>query len=163
MFRGKGDVLKMIKIMLADDHTLMREGIKSLLEFDGNMEVVAEANDGVECIKKLNNVSPDILLLDISMPKMNGIEVVEELKKKENPVKIILLTVHNEADYLIKAVDNGIDGYILKDADKEELKYAINCILNGNTYIQPNLLSLLETEKSSRNAVRIIVSEFGAS
>lgn len=70
-----------VKVMLADDHALMREGIKHLLEFDGSIEVIEEANNGIECLKKLDNIDPDILLLDINMPDMNGIEVLEELKK----------------------------------------------------------------------------------
>ena len=99
-----------IKVMLADDHALMREGIKHLLEFDGIVEVIAEANDGVDCLEKLKYVQPDLLLLDINMPGMNGLDVLEELKRKKNPIKILILTVHSEVEYLIHAVDIGADG-----------------------------------------------------
>ena len=98
-----------IKVMLADDHILMREGIRQLLEFDGSIDVVAEANDGEECIEKLLLAKPQILLLDINMPKKNGIEVLEEIKRKNIDVKVLILTVHDEIEYLIKAVDIGVD------------------------------------------------------
>lgn len=141
----------MIKAMLADDHVLVREGIKHLLEYDGSVEVIQEANNGVECIEKLADVSPDILLLDINMPDMNGIEVLEELKRREHPVKILILTVHNEIEYLICAVDIGADGYILKDSGTAELKQAITTILNGESYIQPSLLPALNSRLINRD------------
>ena len=84
-----------IKVMLTDDHALMREGIKHLLEFDGSIEVIEEASDGIECLQKLEKIHPDILLLDINMPEMNGIEVLEELKRREDPLKVLILTVHS--------------------------------------------------------------------
>lgn len=100
-----------IKVMLADDHILMREGIRQLLEFDGSIEVIAEANDGDECIEVLQEMKPQILLLDINMPKKNGIEVLEEIKKRNIDVKVLILTVHNEIEYLMKAIEIGVDGY----------------------------------------------------
>ncbi len=141
----------MIKAMLADDHVLVREGIKHLLEYDGTVEVIQEANNGIECIEKLADVSPDILLLDINMPDMNGIEVLEELKRREHPVKILILTVHNEIEYLIRAVDIGADGYILKDSETAELKQAITTIINGESYIQPSLLPALNSRLINRD------------
>ncbi|GFI03286.1 transcriptional regulatory protein DegU [Lachnospiraceae bacterium] len=140
-----------IKVMLADDHALMREGIKHLLEFDGIVEVIAEANDGVDCLEKLKYVQPDLLLLDINMPGMNGLDVLEELKRKKNPIKILILTVHSEVEYLIHAVDIGADGYILKDSGSSELKQAIDVILNGDSYIQPSLLPTLNSRLINRD------------
>lgn len=140
-----------IKVMLADDHVLMREGIRQLLEFDGTISVVAEANNSVECMEQLLSVHPDILLLDINMPVMNGIEVLQEIKKKNISVKVLVLTVHNEVEYLLKAVDIGVDGYIMKDAESAELKNAINCIMQGETYIQPSLVPALNNRLVSRD------------
>lgn len=140
-----------IKVMLADDHALMREGIKHLLEFDGSIEVIEEASDGVSCLEKLENVKPDILLLDINMPDMNGIEVLERLKKNNNPIKVLMLTVHSEVEYLIKAVDIGANGYILKDSGSLELKQAINVIMDGESYIQPSLLPVLNSRLINRD------------
>ena len=140
-----------IKVMLTDDHALMREGIKHLLEFDGSIEVIEEASDGIECLQKLEKIHPDILLLDINMPEMNGIEVLEELKRREDPLKVLILTVHSEVEYLVKAVDIGVNGYILKDSGSSELKQAINVIMSGESYIQPSLLPALNSRLINRD------------
>lgn len=140
-----------VRVMIADDHVLMREGIKQLLEFDGSIEVIAEAADGVECLDELEKTVPDILLLDINMPKMNGIEVLEKIKKKNIHVKVLILTVHNEVEYLLKAVDIGVDGYILKDSESAELKKAISFIMNGENYIQLNLIPTLNSRLINRD------------
>lgn len=140
-----------IKVMLADDHVLIREGIRQLLEFDGSIEVIDEANDGVECLEKLEKSKPEVLLLDINMPKKNGVEVLQEIKKKNIDVKVLILTVHNEVEYLLKAVDIGVDGYILKDAELAELKKAINAVMEGENYIQPNLIPALNNRLVSRD------------
>lgn len=133
-----------IEIIIADDHMMIREGLKQLLELDGTIKVIAEANDGEECLNLLNKkIHPDILLLDINMPKKNGIEVLEYIKQNKIPVKVLILTVHNEVEYLLKAVDIGIDGYLLKDSSYDELKEAIDVVISGNTYIQPSLLPAL--------------------
>ena len=140
-----------IKVMLADDHILMREGIRQLLEFDGSISVIAEASDGEECIDKLLKSNPDVLLLDINMPKKNGIEVLQEIKNRNINVKVLILTVHNETEYLLKAVDIGVDGYILKDSESAELKKAINAFLNCEIYIQPSLIPALNNRLIARD------------
>lgn len=140
-----------IGVMLADDHVLMREGIKQLLEFDGSIKIVAEASDGEECLKQLKSYNPQVLLLDINMPKMNGIEVLEEIKKQKIDVKVLILTVHNEVEYLLKAVDIGVDGYILKESESAELKRAIDLVVNGESYIQPKLIPMLNSRLLSRD------------
>lgn len=140
-----------IKVMLVDDHALIREGIKKLLEFDHSIEVIEEASDGLECLNKLNDIQPDILLLDINMPKMNGIEVLEELKNKKSQLKILMLTVHSEVEYLVKAIDIGADGYILKDSGSDELRQAILSIIEGETYIQPSLIPSLNSRLINRD------------
>lgn len=141
-----------INVMLADDHILMREGIRQLLEFDGSISVIAEASDGEECLMQLLKTKPDVLLLDINMPKKTGIEVLEEIKKRNIDVKVLILTVHNETEYLIKAVDIGVDGYILKDSESAELKKAINAVISGESYIQPSLIPALNSRLISRDA-----------
>ena len=140
-----------INVMLTDDHVLIREGIKHLLEFDGSIKVIEEANDGVECLEKLKKVTPDVLLLDINMPNMNGIEVLEELKNSNSSVKVLMLTVHSEVEYLVKAVDIGANGYILKDSGSTELKQAINAIVNNDSYIQANLIPALNSRLINRD------------
>lgn len=137
--------------MIADDHAMMREGIKQLLEFDGMVKVIAEASDGNECLSVLKTVRPDVLLLDINMPNKNGIEVLEELRNKRDDLKILILTVHNEVEYLVKAVDIGVNGYILKDSESAELKKAIEAIVNGENFIQPDLIPLLNARLIKRD------------
>ena len=100
-----------INIIIADDHTMIREGMKQLLEMDGGIKVVGEAQDGAECLSLLENTKADVLLLDINMPNMNGIETLLNIRKKNIPIKVIILTVHDEVEYLIKAVDIGVEGY----------------------------------------------------
>ena len=139
------------KVMLVDDHALIREGIKQLLEFDGSIDVIEQASDGAECLEKLQHVQPDILLLDINMHKVNGIEVLEEIKKKNIPVKVLMLTVHSEAEYLVQAVDIGANGYILKDSGSEELKKAIQSVMDGDSYIQPSLIPSLNSRLVNRD------------
>ena len=140
-----------IRVMLADDHILMREGIRQLLEFDGSIKIIGEANDGEECLANLQSLNPQVLLLDINMQGKNGIEVLEEIKNKKIDVKVLILTVHTEIEYLIKAVDIGVDGYILKDSESAELKRAINAVMNGEKYIQPKLIPALNNRLISRD------------
>lgn len=113
--------MSMIRVLIADDHKMVREGLRRILEFDGEIQVIDEADNGEECIKKIRSSKPDIVLLDINMPVMNGIEALQEIRKKKLKTKVIILTVHNEIEYLLRAVDIGIDGYVLKDSDAHEL------------------------------------------
>lgn len=139
------------KIVIADDHSMIREGLKQLLEMDGGVEVIAEAGNGMECLEVLEKVIPQVLLLDINMPVMNGLEVLKKIKKENMDIKVIILTVHNEIEYLLKAVEFGIDGYILKESDSSELRKAIFNVISGETYIQPNLIPLLNAKMVERD------------
>lgn len=140
-----------INIMITDDHSMIREGLKNLLELDGDIKVIEEAENGLECIEKLQNVNPDVLLLDINMPKMNGLEVLKKIKEDKIKVKVLVLTVHNETEYLMKAVEIGINGYVLKDSESAELKKAIFTIADGETYIQPSLIPALNSKMIEKN------------
>lgn len=144
----------MIRVMIADDHKMVREGLKSLIEFDDNIRVVEEADNGKECIEKLCYSNPDVLLLDINMPDISGIEVLDILVKKKNCPKILMLTVHNEMEYLIKSIDMGADGYLLKDSDSHELIRAIYYVHQGEKFIQPSLIPLLNSRLISRDMDR---------
>ncbi len=143
-----------IRMMLADDHALVREGVKHLLETDGKTLVVEEAADGEECLEKLKLSKPQVLLLDITMPKLNGIKVLEEIKRCGIPVKTLILTAHDELDYLLRAVDIGADGYVLKESDFSELRLAIQTVLDGEQYIQPRLIPLLNERLEAREIER---------
>lgn len=143
--------MEKIRVMITDDHSMIREGLKQLLEFDGSIEVVGEASNGVECLEKLSECKPEVLLLDINMPDKNGIEVLEQMKAEDSEVKVLILTVHNEMDYLMKAVDIGVDGYILKDSESSELKKAIRTVRDGESYIQPSMIPALNNQLLNRD------------
>ena len=130
-------------VMITDDHVLIREGLKKLLEYDGSVKVVSEAGNGKECLEKCKDIIPDILLLDINMPELNGLETLKIIRKRKLPIKVLILTVHNEVEYLLNAIDIGIEGYILKDSEYAELKKAISTIMYGESYIQPSLIPYL--------------------
>lgn len=140
-----------ISVMITDDHSMIREGLKNLLELDSDIKVIAEAVDGIDCLNKLESCNPDVLLLDINMPNMNGLEVLENIKKRKFEIKVLVLTVHNEVEYLMKAIDIGVDGYILKDSESAELKKAIFAVFSGKTYIQPSLIPSLNSKMIEKN------------
>lgn len=143
--------MKVIQIMMADDHLMVREGVKALLEIDGDIKVVAQANDGVECLKMLEEICPDVLLLDINMPKLDGLAVLETIKQTKPHVKVIVLTIHNEGDYLYKAYEKGADGYVLKDSGSDILKRAIRIVHQGEQYIEPILMPKLRERIENKN------------
>ncbi len=150
-FKGEKINNMAVKIMIADDHSMIREGLKNLLELDGDIQVIAEAVDGEDCLEKLQLVKPDVLLLDINMPKKNGLEVLKSLKSRRSKLKVLVLTVHNETEYLMKAVDIGVNGYVLKDSESAELKKAIFTVADGETYIQPSLIPALNAKMIETN------------
>lgn len=135
-----------IKVIIADDHALIREGLKKLLELEQTIEVVALAVDGKSAIELVDKHQPDIVLLDINMPNMNGIECLKLLKKDYKESKVIMLTIHEDAEYLIETVNMGAEGYVLKDADVSQLIDAINKVVNGEIYIHPSLSGVLVRE-----------------
>lgn len=137
-----------IKVVIADDHVMVREGIKKLLELDGDFQVVGEASDGYECLTVLQEVKPEVLLLDINMPNLNGLQTLERIKKEKMNVKILMLTIHNEIEYLEKAKNLGVDGYVLKDSESSILKKAICTVQKGSTYIQSNMAMMLRERQN---------------
>ena len=138
--------MECINIAIVDDHVMVREGIKQLLELDGDIKVIGEASDGIECLNMLKHINPDVLLLDINMPRLNGLEVLQKLKKANSKVRVLLLTIHNEIEYLMKAVEIGVNGYVLKDSDSDLLKKAVFVVFNNDTFIQPSLAPLLNSK-----------------
>jgi DNA-binding NarL/FixJ family response regulator len=129
--------------MLVDDHKMLREGIKQLLEFDPEIKVVSSAQTGKECLSLLEENKPDVVLLDINLPDTTGIKLIKDIKKRSKTIKVMMLTVHNEVEYLVDSLDGGADGYILKDSGADELIKAIKFIYNGERYIEPSLIPSL--------------------
>ncbi len=147
----------MIRVLLVDDHAMIREGIKRLLEFNGTMKVVGEAGNGEEALEFLEKEATDIVLLDINMPKMNGIDCLTKIRKDYEKTKVLMLTVHNDAEYLLKAIDIGANGYILKDSSSDELVQAIEMILAGEQYIQPDLIPVLNQSLVRRDEQKAVL------
>ena len=148
-----------VNVLLADDHRMIREGLKQLLEMDPGIEVVGEAGDGYECLNLANKTKPNIVLLDLNMPNLDGLQVLNIMKQQKMMCKVIILTIHNEVDYLIKALDNGCDGYVLKDSDFDTLKRAIFSVYSGDTYIEPSLVPLLNSSLAERDVLKEKVSD----
>ncbi len=140
-----------VNIMIADDHSMVREGIKQLLELDGDIVVIDEASNGKQCIELLDESRTDVLLLDINMPIMNGLQVLQYIRENKVKVKVLILTIHNEVEYLMRAVEIGVDGYVLKDSDSSVLKKAIFCVNRGEAFIQPELTPILKVKLEEKN------------
>lgn len=140
-----------IKVLIADDHQLMRQGIMQLIEMDEDIIVIGEAKDGNECLSMLKKAKPDVLLLDINMPNKNGLDVLRKLKEKKKKCKVLVLTIHNETEYLLNAIEAGADGYILKESGFEELREAIHMVYQGEHYIQPRLIPAMNSRLAKRD------------
>lgn len=141
----------MIKVLIVDDHLMVREGLTQLLEYSGKLEVIGQAGNGEECLEKIKTLNPDIVLLDINMPVMDGIEALEQIKRQGYSCKVILLTIHNEVDYLIRCNELQCEGYILKDSDVATLESAIFSVYEGNRYLEPKLAPLLNNTLINRD------------
>jgi DNA-binding NarL/FixJ family response regulator len=132
-------VVERKKIVIAEDQKILREGLKSLLTSTDDLEVVAEAEDGLNAVRCVEKYKPDLLLLDLSMPRMNGISVIRDTKTQVPETKILVLTVHESEEYILEVFQSGADGYCLKDASRSELIMAIKRVLSGNRYISPGI------------------------
>lgn len=135
-----------IKIIIADDHPMLRQGIKQILELENDFDVVALASNGEEAVRLVKQYKPDIVLMDINMPDVNGIEALQSLKTQEIPSKVVMLTIHDDREYLFKALQTGAEGYVLKDAEPAVLVDAIRNIHKGQSFIQPTMTKELVKE-----------------
>lgn len=145
------------KIVIAEDHTILRAGLRALLASQNGLEVIGEAGDGREAIRKVDTLQPDLLLIDLSMPKLNGIDAIREIKSQHPEIKIIVLTVHKSDEYIIAALRAGANGYMLKDASQNELLLAIDYVINGKTFLSPSISdklvdAVLNTDKKDKPA-----------
>ena len=126
-----------VRILLADDHTILREGIKVLLNRERDMEIVAEAEDGAQALEQVRSVKPDVVVMDISMPKIGGLEVTREITETFPDVKVVILTMHDNEEYLVQALKSGAKGYVLKEAAATDLAEAIRAVVRGDAYLYP--------------------------
>lgn len=138
-------------ILLADDHVLIRHGIKNIIKRDPTLQVVGEVSDGEELMSFLEKKTPDLLILDISMPKLSGIEAIGIVKKKYPEVKVLMLTMHKDKQYFYHSMLGGADGYLMKDDSDEELLLAITKIRDGKNYLSPMLSDDFASDVLSAN------------
>ena len=131
--------MKNLRIVLAEDHTILREGLHALLAADPDFEIIGEARDGREAVRCIEKLEPDLLLMDLSMPRMSGMDAIREIKKRYPEIKIIALTVHKTEEYLLTTLQAGADGYVLKDATHDELVMAIKSVMGGKSYLSPGV------------------------
>ena len=131
------------RVVIAEDHTILREGLRALLSAESDLEVIGEAEDGRQAIRRVEELGPDLILTDLSMPKMNGVEAIREIKKRAPETKVLALTVHKAEEFILEVLQAGADGYVLKDASSEELMMAIKSVLGGKRYLSPSVSQMV--------------------
>lgn len=152
------------KILVVDDHFVVREGLKLIFETEENYEVIGEAEDGEKAIMLIEKLKPDVILLDLSMPKMNGIETIKALNEKNNLIPIIILTTYNEDNLIREGLALGAKGYLLKDTTRENLIRTVDAAIRGEILIQPEIsksifASKKEATKQSKDSLSIAITE----
>jgi DNA-binding NarL/FixJ family response regulator len=147
---------KKVKIVLADGHTLLREGLRALLSSDSNLEIVGDAEDGLKAVDCVEKLEPDLLLMDLSLPRMSGIDAIKKIKNRYPETRIIALTAHKNEDFFLATLQAGADGYVLKEATHKELVMAIKNVVMGESYFSPGVSTKVIERylegKNSRNS-----------
>ncbi|MBO9699333.1 MAG: response regulator transcription factor [Sporocytophaga sp.] len=133
----------MIKILLVDDHGIVRDGIKATLSSEKNIKIIGEASNGIEAIEQVKKLTPDVVIMDISMPEMNGIEATAIISDRYPNTKTLVLSMHDNEDYILKSIESGAYGYLLKDTGKEEFIKAITTISKGDKYFSTPVSSII--------------------
>ncbi|PQJ68690.1 MULTISPECIES: response regulator transcription factor [Polaribacter] len=145
----------MINVVLADDHVLVRDGIKALLEDQTGITVIDEASNGKEALEVIAKNKPHVLIVDIRMPEMNGIEVVAEITKQKIDVKTLVLSMHDSEEYVVKSIQAGADGYLLKGASKEEFLKAVNNVAAGDKYFTGDVSTIIMNNFVNGNTMKV--------
>ena len=126
-----------IRVVLADDHTLLRKGLRALLNNEADMEVIAEAGDGAEAVRACQRLSPDVIVMDLSMPNVDGMQATAQIRDLGLDTRVLVLTMHNEEEYLLKVLEAGGAGYVLKQSADTELVHAIRAVHRGEAFLYP--------------------------
>jgi DNA-binding NarL/FixJ family response regulator len=142
--------MKPMRVLLADDHKLVRSGFRSMLETLGNIEIVAETGDGREALELIRKHRPDVVLMDITMPSLTGLEVAQRVAEEIDTVRIIILSMHTSEDYIARAIRAGVSGYLLKTADPVELELALRAAMNREMYLSPTVSKQLVDDYARR-------------
>jgi DNA-binding NarL/FixJ family response regulator len=143
------------RVMIVEDHNLLREGLRSMISAVPDFEVVAEARDGKEALRVALATIPDVIMMDLSMPGMNGIEATLQIKRRHPEIPIIALTVYKSNEYVREALKAGVDGYVLKDATYDELVVAIRSVLSGKKFLSPDVSGQVVDHFLNKNAVPV--------
>ena len=139
----------MIRVMITDDHLIVREGLRLILETADDIEVVGEAVDGAECLELVSKLNPQVILMDLQMPRMDGITAIAHLRKDFPEIAIVILTTYNEDDLMIRGLQSGARGYLLKDSSRENLLDAIHAAARGETLLKPEILARVLAPQSA--------------
>lgn len=148
-----------INILLADDHPLVQDGLLTRFSNIDDINIIGTANDGEELLKKAETLNPDVVITDISMPKINGLKATHLLSQKHPNIKVLILTMHDNKEYLKNAIDSGAKGYILKDKPAAEMIEAVRTIYNGNTHFCPVALKAINTSKAHKGPDKLTSRE----
>lgn len=143
--------MKKIRILLADDHSVVRSGLRSIFKTNKDFSVVGEAANGLDALRLASRLKPDVVILDISMPKMNGIEAARAIKEKLPETKILILTVQEKEEYVYEMIRAGANGYVLKDAEKREIFKAVRTVVSGGQFFSPHISKLIVDYFVKRN------------
>ncbi|MGH7274994.1 MAG: response regulator [Nitrospiria bacterium] len=144
----KPNTPKKIRVLIADDHQVVREGLSAILNAKEDIEVIAEAQDGVEAVEKAKEFKPDVILMDISMPRMNGVEATRRIKLEQPQIGIVVLTMYEEEEYIFELVKAGATGYMLKNSDSSQIIKAIRSTYQGESMLQPSVATKILSEFS---------------
>lgn len=128
-----------LRVLIVDDHTIVRQGLRKLLESEGDIEIVGEAADGREAVAKAADLTPSVVLLDISMPGLNGLEAIRQIMKRSPKTRVLVLSMHKNEAYVLQALRNGASGYVLKESASEEIVTALRALGRGESYLSPSI------------------------
>lgn len=132
-----------IRVLLADDHDLLRKGVRSVLAEDADIVIVGEAHDGPQAVRLAQELNPDVVIMDIAMPRLNGLEAATQIARKNKRIGILILSMYSDEEYLMRAVSAGVRGYLLKDSAEPDLARAVRAVAGGKTFFSPAIADML--------------------